>query len=308
MYDSISNTSIPTEHEQQATELQNQREIEYQKYLNKKHAIFESEYYRFMDQYANLQEMFESTNGFLYSAETVSDQSKTVIMKKIWRNGVATFHDAGDGRECPNEIWYHIKAQKASPKLIVPLLDWFEFEEFYLAVMPMIDDAQDLWKLLQQHGPLSEERAKNIFRQLVQVCDDLHQNGICHRDIKDENVLIDKHDRIYLIDFGTTMDYDSSYSDLVGTECFFSPEFFDRGFFRPEELTVWSLGAILYILLVRCWRFDRQTQSWNRSTTDERHLSASAIQLIDQVLNPIPEHRATLAEISNAEWLSTSAN
>ena len=40
MYDSISNTSIPTEHEQQATEIQNQREIEYQKYLNKKHAIF----------------------------------------------------------------------------------------------------------------------------------------------------------------------------------------------------------------------------------------------------------------------------
>ena len=299
MYD-FSNTSIPTEHDQQVNE------IEQQKYWNAKLAIFESEYYRFMDKYANLQEMLQSTNGVIYSAETVSDPSKQVVMKKIWKDRVATFHDFPDGRECPNEIWYHLKAQQASPKLIIPLLDWFEFEEFYLAVMPKIEDACDLFQLLQQHGPLSEERAKNIFGQLVKVCSDLQQNGICHRDIKDENVLIDKHDRIYLIDFGTTMDYDTSYSDLVETECFFSPEYFDRGFFRPEELTVWSLGAVLYMLLVRCWRFDRQTQSWHRAPNDERHLSPSAIQLIDQVLNPIPEDRATLAAIANAEWLSSA--
>lgn len=259
-----------------------------------------------MDKYANLQEMLQSTNGVIYSAENVSDQSNQVVIKKIWKDRVATFHEFADGRECPNEIWYHLKAQQASPKLIIPLLDWFEFEEFYLAVMPKIEGACDLFQLLQQNGPLSEKRAKNIFRQLVKVCGDLQQNGICHRDIKDENVLIDKNDHIYLIDFGTTMDYDTSYSDLVGTECFFSPEYFDRGFFRPEELTVWSLGAVLYMLLVRCWRFDCQTQSWHRATSDERHLSASAIQLIDQVLNPIPEDRATLAVIGNAEWLSSA--
>ena len=299
MYD-FSNTSIQTEHDQQGTE------IEQQKYWNAKFAIFETEYYRFNDKYVNLQEMLQSTNGVIYSAESVSDQSKQVVIKKIWKDRVATFHDFADGRECPNEIWYHLKAQQASPKLIIPLLDWFEFEEFYLAVMPKIEGACDLFQLLQQNGPLSEKRAKSIFRQLVKVCSDLQQNGICHRDIKDENVLIDKNDHIYLIDFGTTMDYDTSYSDLVGTECFFSPEYFDRGFFRPEELTVWSLGAVLYMLLVRCWRFDRQTQSWHRNTSDERHLSASAIQLIDQVLNPIPEDRATLAVIENAEWLSSA--
>lgn len=299
MYE-VSNTSIQSEHDQQVTE------IDQQKYWNAKFAIFESEYYRFMDKYANLQEMLQSTNGVIYSAENVSDQSNQVVIKKIWKDRVATFHEFADGRECPNEIWYHLKAQQASPKLIIPLLDWFEFEEFYLAVMPKIEGACDLFQLLQQNGPLSEKRAKNIFLQLVKVCGDLQQNGICHRDIKDENVLIDKNDHIYLIDFGTTMDYDTSYSDLVGTECFFSPEYFDRGFFRPEELTVWSLGAVLYMLLVRCWRFDCQTQSWHRATSDERHLSASAIQLIDQVLNPIPEDRATLAVIGNAEWLSSA--
>lgn len=297
-----SNTSI---HEDQVDQVD---QVEHQKYWNAKLDIFEKEYHRFMDQYVNLQEMLQSTNGVIYTAETVktkehTQQQQQVIMKKIWKDRVATFHEFGDGRECPNEIWYHIKAAAASPKSIIPLLDWFEFEDFYLAVMPKIEGARDLFQLLQQEGPLDERRAKNIFRQLVRVCDDLHSNGICHRDIKDENVLIDPFDNIYVIDFGTTMDTDSSYSDLVGTECFFSPEYFDRGYFRPEQLTVWSLGAVLYLLIVRCWRFSRETQTWHRCANDERHLSSSAVRLIDQVLNPIPEERATLADMVNAEWL-----
>jgi serine/threonine protein kinase len=307
MYNDISNTSL---HEDQQVEHQDLsiEQVQYQKYLNAKHELFEKEYHRFMDQYVNLQEMLTSTNGVIYTAETTitkeQPQQQHVVMKKIWKDRIATVHTVkGDERECPNEIWYHIKAAEASPKSIIPLLDWFEFEDFYLAVMPKIEGARDLFQLLQQEGPLDERRAKSIFRQLVRVCDDLNRNGICHRDIKDENVLIDPFDNIYVIDFGTTMDWESSYSDLVGTECFFSPEYFDRGYFRPEQLTVWSLGAVLYMLIVRCWRYSRETQTWHRCANDERHLSSSAIRLIDQVLNPIPEERATLADMVNAEWL-----
>ena len=286
---------------QYQSELSNTSLSEEKSYWDKKYDIFEAEYYRFMDRYVNLQEMLESTNGVIYTAESLKDQGQ-VIMKKIWRDRVATFHEVPDGRECPNEIWYHMKALEASPKLVVPLLDWFEFEDFYLVVLPKIPKSCDLFQLLSQNGPLAESRAKKIFKQLVRVCHDLQKHGICHRDIKDENILVDKQDNIYLIDFGTTMDYDSSYSDQVGTECFFSPEYFDRGFFRPEELTVWSLGAVLYMLLVRCWRFKDQT--WHRRHADESHLSKNAINLIDRVLNPVPEDRAKLVQIISSDWLN----
>lgn len=276
---------------------------EEEQFWHKKLKIFESEFYRFRESYENLTEWLVSTNGVLYTADKVNANTSTpVIMKKIWRDRVATFHDAEDGREAPNEIYYHIKAIEASPERVIPILDWFEFEEFFLVVMPKVPESRDLFDLLAREGPLPEHRAKRIFKQLIEVVADLNEAGICHRDIKDENLLIDSRDNLYLIDFGTTMDVDSSYSDQVGTPCFFSPEFYSRGFFRPEQLTVWSCGAVLYMILVRCWRF--KDAEWHREPSDEEHLNLEAIKLINLMMEQNPEERATLKQIKQSQWLN----
>ena len=155
----------------------------------------------------------------------------------------------------------------------------------------------------KRRKPLSERRARRIFAQIARVAYDFQKAGICHRDLKDENVLVAPGDKIYMIDFGTTMDVESSYSDMVGTPCFFSPEFFTQGFFRPQQLSVWSIGAILYIMMVRHWRWANEAEEWRRDSRDESKLSEPTLSFINQLLEEDADKRLTLLEVLESDWL-----
>jgi serine/threonine protein kinase len=266
--------------------------------------FYEEEFNRFNYDIENLEELCQSANGVVYTGKSIST-GDDVIVKKIWKENVAEVHQ-WEGRECPNEVYFHLRSFEASPNLVVPIIDWYEFEDFYLISMVSIGECTDLFTVIRnQKSPLGESRAKTIFRQLCAVAYDLHKAKICHRDLKDENILIDRNDRIYLIDFGTTMDYDSSYSDCVGTPCFFAPEYYYAGYFRPEELTTWSLGAILYIMLAKYWRWSNTDESWQRSEKDESSISVPTKAFLDQILNESPDKRLKLLDIVNSDWLNS---
>lgn len=66
----------------------------------------------------------------------------------------------------------------------------------------------DLFECIEQHSKLPETHAKYVFAQLIDVVGCLHYNGFVHRDIKDENVVIDDTFRVKLIDFGSTHLFD----------------------------------------------------------------------------------------------------
>ena len=272
---------------------------------SEKDFFYEEEFHRFNDDIENLEELCQSANGVVYTGNLLST-GDDVIVKKIWKENVAEIHQ-WKGRECPNEAYYHLRSFEASPDLVVPIIDWYEFEDFYLISMVAIPDCTDLFTVVRsQKQPLGESRARKIFSQLANVAYDLHKAKICHRDFKDENILIGADDRVYLIDFGTTMDYDSSYSDCVGTPCFFAPEYYYAGYFRPEELTTWSLGAILYIMLAKYWRWSNADESWNRCPEkDESSLSAPTKKFLDQILHENPDKRMKLLDIVNSDWLKS---
>merc|ERR1712088_870954 len=63
---------------------------------------------------------------------------------------------------------------------------------------------KDLFDFISEQGPLPETLAKELFKQILQTIMDCHKRGIVHRDIKDENILIDlKTFRTKVIDFGS---------------------------------------------------------------------------------------------------------
>ncbi|CAE6517949.1 unnamed protein product [Rhizoctonia solani] len=86
----------------------------------------------------------------------------------------------------------------------------------------------DLFECIEQHERLSEGQAKYIFAQVVETVWYLDSIGITHRDIKDENLVIDREFKVKFIDFGSAVIRDvrkppPTYTTFFGTVTFASP-------------------------------------------------------------------------------------
>jgi serine/threonine-protein kinase len=84
---------------------------------------------------------------------------------------------------------------------IVPIHDYGDIDGQFYVEMRMIDGVS-LRTLLMSYGPLTPARAVAIVRQVAAALDAAHANGVTHRDVKPENILITNDDFAYLVDFG----------------------------------------------------------------------------------------------------------
>lgn len=126
---------------------------------------------------------------------------------------------ADDKKEIPMEVY--LLSTLKHPN-IVTVLDVFENEKFYQLVMEKHGSGMDLFEFIDRRPIMDEQLRSYIFRQIVNAIDYLHSLKILHRDIKDENIIIDQYFHVKLIDFGsaTIMEEGKLYSTFYGTtEC-----------------------------------------------------------------------------------------
>ncbi|GAA4226559.1 tRNA A-37 threonylcarbamoyl transferase component Bud32 [Streptosporangium album] len=114
-------------------------------------------------------------------------------------------------------------------------------------VMQLVE-SRSLGKVIRQDGPLSPERVAEIGLRVLDALRAAHAQGVLHRDVKPENVLLADDGRVVLTDFGiATLETETALTmtGIAGTPAFIPPERI-KGGSAQRESDLWSLGATLY--------------------------------------------------------------
>ncbi|KAL7411119.1 kinase-like domain-containing protein, partial [Mrakia frigida] len=169
----------------------------------------------------------------------------------------------------------------------------------------------DLFECVERHKKFGEARARMIFKQIVDTVSYLSRIGIYHRDIKDENLVIDRDYRVKLIDFGSAVwerdpEHPRKYKEFFGTTAYASPEIITGHHYYAAEAEVWSLGILLCILVTGESPFHspKEAQVGRRSPLrNGLRMSRELNDLIDRCLKVSPERRITIDEMRGHRWL-----
>uniref|UniRef100_A0A0N5BPB0 non-specific serine/threonine protein kinase n=1 Tax=Strongyloides papillosus TaxID=174720 RepID=A0A0N5BPB0_STREA len=243
--------------------------------------------------------------GIVYRGVRISDEIP-VAVKFIERRHIREWGRLNEER-VPLEIMMIAKASKCSG--VIKLLDWFSLPEGYLIVMERPSPCMDLFDFIKNQHHLDEDISKFLFKQIVQTIHECAERKLLHRDIKDENIVIDlMTGETRLIDFGAaTILKKSRYTDFQGTRLYCPPEWFLHSLYLGKEAAVWSLGVLLYNMLNGRLPFRNEKDICTSHLLGPlpyyNSLSDDVRDLIERCLCFDYQNRATLEEILSHSWL-----
>ena len=143
---------------------------------------------------------------------------------------------------------------------LVTVLDVVDEDERPWIVMELVE-ASTLEEIIQVGGPLPYQRVAEIGLQLIDALKVAHGEGIVHRDVKPDNVMISAAGRVVLTDFGlAAWNGESALSSsgrIIGSPAYIPPERAKAGPVGPES-DLWSLGATLYAAVQGHPPYDRK--------------------------------------------------
>ncbi|MFH1130824.1 MAG: serine/threonine-protein kinase, partial [Pseudomonadota bacterium] len=137
---------------------------------------------------------------------------------------------------------------------IVDVIDFGELDDgrFFFAMELL--EGESLADLLDRAGPLPPGRTIGIFRQICRALQAAHEQGIVHRDVKPDNIMLirkgGRPDFVKVLDFGVMAFTNDSSGQRVGTPGFMAPEQV-LGDAPAPAMDIYALGATLYTCLCR---------------------------------------------------------
>uniref|UniRef100_A0AAZ3QM44 Serine/threonine-protein kinase PLK n=1 Tax=Oncorhynchus tshawytscha TaxID=74940 RepID=A0AAZ3QM44_ONCTS len=194
---------------------------------------------------------------------------------------------------------------------IVGFHGFFEDDDFVFVVLE-ICRRRSLLELHKRRKAVTEPEARYYMMQLVKGCQYLHNNRVIHRDLKLGNIFLSDDMDVKIGDFGlaTKIEFDGERKKtLCGTPNYIAPEVLcKKG--HSFEVDVWSLGCILYTLLVGKPPFETSClkETYNRikknNYTIPWQINPVAASLIKRMLHADPSQRPTVSQLQTDEFFT----
>jgi serine/threonine protein kinase len=195
---------------------------------------------------------------------------------------------------------------------IAEFYECLEDDQAHYYVMELAENGT-LLKYIVLHGALSEGLSRHYFSQLISVLEYLHNDiKVCHRDVKAENLMLDRHNNIRVIDFGLSNQFTTSNPHLnsaCGSPPYAPPEMI-KGQSYTQAADIWSAGILLYSMATGSLPFEADSlQGLLRKIVTQEvvypgFLSPQLVDLLRKMLTKSPDGRITIAKIKTHDWFS----
>ncbi|CAB3404935.1 unnamed protein product [Caenorhabditis bovis] len=172
----------------------------------------------------------------------------------------------------------------------------------------------DLLRYVQKNGAIEEKTAGVFMRQLIKALCYMHQNGIAHRDVKLENIIL-FNNCIKLSDFGFVrlMDGNQLSETFCGSKSYSAPELLRGKAYDPFLSDVWSAGVVGFVMVTDSMPFNEslpnnvmvEYQKFRRYTFSPKlNLSRECIESIEAMMTYDVSLRPTSSRCLELPWVA----
>lgn len=158
---------------------------------------------------------------------------------------------------------------------------------------------------------MPESEAKQFFRTIAETIGYLHTLNLVHRDIKAENILLNRNKQLKLIDFGFSLESvpPATIDTFCGTPTYMAPEIVSKKDHVPHYTDLWSLGIFLFVMLQGNYPFRAKNESDLFEKIRKGHfeyihndISEKAKHVIERLVRVNPLERMSTAEMNESFW------
>lgn len=243
--------------------------------------------------FAKCYELTDSNSNIIYAGKIVSKQ---LLTKPHQKDKMA------------QEINIH---RDLHHKHVVGFQSFFEDSNFVYIVLELCK-RRSLMELHKRRKAITEPEARCFMHQLLLGVKHLHEKKIIHRDLKLGNLFLNDEMELKIGDFGlaTKLDFEGERKKtLCGTPNYIAPEVLcKKG--HSFEVDIWSMGCILYTLLVGHPPFETQSlkDTYNKIKRNEYHIPSRigplARTLISRMLQADPLSRPNVDQVLNDDFMT----
>ncbi|KAL8833917.1 MAG: hypothetical protein Q9170_004021 [Blastenia crenularia] len=258
--------------------------------------------------FAILEDMGQGAYGQVKLAR-YDKTSKKVVLKYVTKKRILVDTWTRDRRlgTVPLEIHVldYLRKDGLKHPNIVEMIGFFEDDvNYYIEMVPHGLPGMDLFDYIEMRSTMDEAECRNIFLQVVAALHHLHTKAlVVHRDIKDENIILDGESKVKLIDFGSAAYIKNGPFDVfVGTIDYAAPEVLQGKSYRGKEQDVWALGILLYTLIYKENPFYSIDEIMDHELRIPWVMSDPSIELIKAMLNRDVDQRLTITQVMEHRW------
>ncbi|CCK72248.1 non-specific serine/threonine protein kinase KNAG_0J01670 [Huiozyma naganishii CBS 8797] len=274
----------------------------------------------------NVKAIIGSSYNKLYSEFCSSDLTVVGNYKILEQIGEGSFGKVYLAMHRPTHRKVVIKSSvKNDPNIVREVFYHRQFEYHYITKLyEIIVTESKVWMALEycpgrelydhvlQMKRIPAEECIQLFSQIVGAVYYAHSLNCVHRDLKLENILLDKDGNAKLTDFGFTRECMEKVNleTICGTTVYMAPELTERKPYDGFKIDIWSLGVILYTMLSGSMPFDEDDEAktkWKiineEPEYNSKFMTAEGEDLVRKLLQKDSNLRPSVREILQHEFL-----